>query len=83
MNLGDEYQNFLIFIALITASDEGWATKLQYFPPILSPPMNVGDGAHRRCGNQALISNLVFELNTLLNMLYELVHKILNGFFLK
>ena len=43
----------------------------------------MGDGAHRRCGNQAVLSNLVFELHTLLNMLYELVDKILNGFFLK
>ena len=29
MNLSDEYQNLLIFIALIVADDEGWATKLQ------------------------------------------------------
>ena len=27
MNLGDEYQNFLIFIALIIAGDEGWAAN--------------------------------------------------------
>ena len=49
MNLGDEYQNFLIFIALIIAGDEGWATNLQWFPPNLSPASEVGDGAHR-CG---------------------------------
>ena len=29
VNLGDEYQKFLIFIALIIASDEGRATNLQ------------------------------------------------------
>ena len=28
MNLGNEYQNFLIFIALIIASNEVWATKV-------------------------------------------------------
>ena len=28
MNLGDEYQNFLIFIALLIAGDEGYATNL-------------------------------------------------------
>ena len=54
MNLGDEYQNFFIFIALIIAGDEGWATNLQKFPPNLSPPAKVGDGAHRRGENQVL-----------------------------
>ena len=29
MNLGDEYQNFLIFIALMIAGGEGWATNIQ------------------------------------------------------
>ena len=29
MNLGDEYQGFLIFIALIIAGDEGWAMNFQ------------------------------------------------------
>ena len=29
MHLGDEYQNFLIFIALIIAGDESWAKNLQ------------------------------------------------------
>ena len=29
MNLGDEYQNILVFIALIIAGDEGWARNLQ------------------------------------------------------
>ena len=53
MNLGDEYQNFLTFIALIIAGDEGWAANLQQFPPNLSPATKVGDGAHRRIGNQA------------------------------
>ena len=53
MNLGDEYQNFLI--ALIIASDEGWAMNLQQVPPNLSPATKVGDGAHRRGGNQALL----------------------------
>ena len=28
MNLGDEYQNFLTFIALLIAGDEGWTSKL-------------------------------------------------------
>ena len=32
MNLVDEYQNFLIFIALIIAVDEGWAIKLLASP---------------------------------------------------
>ena len=27
INLGDEYQNLLIFIALIIAGDEGWAAN--------------------------------------------------------
>ena len=27
MNLGDEYQNFLLFIALLMAGDEGWTTN--------------------------------------------------------
>ena len=27
MNLGDEYHNILMFIALLIAGDEGWATK--------------------------------------------------------
>ena len=53
MNLGDEYQTFLIFIVLIIAGDEGWATNLQYFPPNLSPATKVGDGAYRRRENQA------------------------------
>ena len=54
MNLGDEYQNFLIFIALLIAGDEGWTTNLWYFPPHLSPAMNVSDRAYRRSGNQTL-----------------------------
>ena len=54
MNLGDEYQNFLIFIALIIPGDEGWATNLQYFPPNLAPATKVGEGARRRGGSQAL-----------------------------
>ena len=29
MNLGDEYQDFLIFIALIIAGDEGWTMNFQ------------------------------------------------------
>ena len=56
MNLGDEYQNLLIFIALIIAGDESWAANLQQFPPNLLPAMKVGDGAHRRDGNQALVN---------------------------
>ena len=75
MNLGDEYQYFLIFIALIIAADEGWATNLQLFPPNLSPAMKVGDGAHRRGGNQALInveqlllnSQMFFKIDVLKN----------------
>ena len=54
MNLGDKYQNFLIFIAPLIAGDEGWATNLQQLQPNLSPATQVGDGAHRRGGNQAL-----------------------------
>ena len=27
MNLGDQYQNFLIFIALLIGGDEGWTTN--------------------------------------------------------
>ena len=54
MNLGDEYQKFLIFIALIIAGDEGWAMNFQQFSPNLSPATKLGDGAHRRGGNQTL-----------------------------
>ena len=53
MNLGDKYQNLLIFIALMIDGDESWATNLQLFPPNLSPATKVGDGAHRHGGNQA------------------------------
>ena len=31
MNLGDEYHNILMFIALLIAGDEGWTTKFWYF----------------------------------------------------
>ena len=55
MNLRDEYQNFLIFIALIIDGDGGWVMNPEYFPPNLSPVTNVGNGAHRRDGNQASI----------------------------
>ena len=55
--------------------DEGWATNLQLFPPNLSPTTKVGDGAHRRGGNQALInveqlllnSQMFFEIDVLKN----------------
>ena len=53
MNLGDEYQNFLIFTAQFIAGDEGWATNLHYLPPNLLPATKVGDGAHRHRENQA------------------------------
>ena len=33
MNLGDEYQKFLIFIALAITVDEGWAIKIQLIIP--------------------------------------------------
>ena len=33
MNLGDECQKFLIFIALAITVDEGWATKIQLIIP--------------------------------------------------
>ena len=55
MNLCDEYQNFLIFIALIIDGDVGWAMNPEYFSPNLSPVTNVGNGAHRRDGNQGSI----------------------------
>ena len=55
MNLGDEYQKILIFIALIIVGDEGWTTNLQQFPLNLSPATKVGDGAYRRGMNQALM----------------------------
>ena len=49
MNLGNEPQNFLIFIALMITGDDIWATNL-------SPATKVGDGAHRCGGNQAYTS---------------------------
>ena len=52
MNLGDEYQNILIFIALIIVGDEGWTTNLQQFPLNLSPATKVGDGAYRPVGTK-------------------------------
>ena len=59
MNLGDEYQNILIFIVLIIVGDEGWAANLQQFTLNLSPATKVGDGAYRRRRNQALMSILM------------------------
>ena len=50
---GDEYQAFLIFIALIIAGGERWAMGVQWFPPDLSPMTRVGGRAHRLDGNQA------------------------------
>ena len=38
----------------IKTGDEGWAINLQQFPPNLSLPTKVGNGAHRRSENQAL-----------------------------
>ena len=54
MNLGDEYQNFLIFIALLITGDEGWMLNLWWFPPHLSLAMKIGDRAYCHGGNQAL-----------------------------
>ena len=51
MNLGDEYQNFLIFIALLITGDEG--------EPLIVPTLDLslatkmGDGAYLHGGNQA------------------------------
>ena len=56
--MGDEYQNFLILIALIIAGDKYWATNLQQFPPNLSPVTKMGVGANRRGGKQAYIVNI-------------------------
>ena len=53
INLGDEYQNFFIFIALLIAGDEGWTTNLCQFPPHSSPLTKLGDGVYRCAGNQA------------------------------
>ena len=61
MWLGDEYQNFLIFIALIIPGDEGWTTNLQYVPPNLAPATKVGEGARRRGGNQ-VFTHEVFKM---------------------
>ena len=54
MNLGDEYQNFLISMALLIAGDEGWTTNLWQFPSNLSPATKLVDGTHLRGGKQAL-----------------------------
>ena len=56
--MGNEYQNILIFIALIIAGDECWATNLQQFPPYLSSATKMGVGAHCRSGEQAYIFNV-------------------------
>ena len=53
MNLGNEYQNLLIFIILLIAGDEGWTMTLWQFPPQLSPATKTDDGAYSRGGNQA------------------------------
>ena len=59
MWLCDEYQqNFLIFIALIIAGDEGWAMSPQQFPPNLSLATKLGDGAHCPGENQALVDTI-------------------------
>ena len=46
MNLGDEYQNFLISMALLIVGDEGWTTNLWQFPSDLSPATKLVDGTH-------------------------------------
>ena len=52
-------KKIFIFIVLIIANDECWATSLQQFPPNLSPTTKVGDGAHGRGGNQALVDTIL------------------------
>ena len=53
MNLGDDHQNFLIFIALRIARDGGWATNFWQFPTSSSLATNLSGGAHGGGGNQA------------------------------
>ena len=53
MNLDDKYQNFLLFIALPIADNEGWTLNVWLFPPHLYPATKLGDGAYRLDGNQA------------------------------
>lgn len=52
MNLGDDHQNFLIFIALRTARDGGWATNFWQFLPSSLLATNLSGRAHRGGGNQ-------------------------------
>lgn len=47
MNLGDDHQNFLIFIVLRIAPDGGWAANFWQFSPSSSLATNLSGGAHR------------------------------------
>ena len=61
LNQSNRYQNFLIYLALFIAGDKGRKMSLCQFPTNLLPVTKLGDGAHCRNGDKAIVSNVLSQ----------------------